>query len=285
MNFLVAANKDYIYPLKVMLTSLLESNPGEHHNVYFLYSAVPKSMIQAIKTYIENKYDCDFIDKYIVETDFADFPVSHHFSIETYYRFLAQNIVPASEDRVLWLDADMIVRKSLKEFYYQEFDGNTLVVCQSINKNPQELLTKLGCPEGTVYFNAGTILFNLQKLRKVTLRDYQDFYVKNKDRITWLDQDIFNAMYARETKVCDYRVYNMQMFSATKFTEEELQFIESQTAILHYIGGIKPWHSSFANPCKQYWTYYENRASTPVDVLLRFVKRCLKKVRKRVLVK
>ena len=262
MNFLVSANEKYMYPLRVMLTSLLESNLGEHHHIYFLHGAVSPKAIQTLKTHIEKKYDCDFYPKQISEGNFSEFPVSHHFSIETYYRFLVQDVVPASEDRVLWLDVDMIVRKPLNDFYYQDFDGKALIVCRSINKDPQKLLTKLGCPDGTVYFNAGTILFNLEMLRGRSLKEYHEFYMRNKDRITWLDQDILNAMYALKTKICDHRKYNMQMFADTKFSKEDLQFIEQYTAILHYIGGVKPWNDGFANPCKKYWSYYEKKALT-----------------------
>lgn len=279
MNFLVSANKNYMYPLKVMLTSLLESNPGEHHHIYFLHSGVPLRIILALQSYVEKRYDCDFHVTKICEEDFIIFPVSHHFSIETYYRFLVQDIVPASENRVLWLDVDMIVRKSLHDFYYQDFDGNTLIVCKSINKDPQTLLTKLGCPKGTVYFNAGAILFNLDILRNISIKDYYDFYLNNKERITWLDQDILNAMYALKTKVCDYRIYNMQMFSDTSLTRDELHFIERNTAILHYIGSAKPWHVDYKNPCKHYWLYYEKMALTFKDRVFLLCKKIYKRLR------
>ena len=285
MNFLVSANEKYMYPLKVMLTSLLESNPYEHHCIYFLHSAVSPKKVHTLKSYIERQYDCDFFSKQINEEQFADFPVSHHFSIETYYRFLVQDVVPASENRVLWLDVDMIVRKPLKDFYYQDFEGSTLIVCRSINNDPKKILTKLGCPEGTVYFNAGTILFNLELLRGISLKDYHEFYNQNYERITWLDQDILNAMYALKTKVCDYRKYNMQMFSDTTFTEEDLQFIEQHTAELHYIGAMKPWHNNYLNPCKKYWTYYEKKAMSLGTKFFVFAKKFYRTIRKLVLTK
>ena len=281
MNFIVAANEKYMYPLKIMLTSLLDSNREEFHHIYFLYSNVLEKTIATLKKYLEKTFKCQFLPHHIVSEDFKDFPVSHHFSIETYYRFLAQDIIPSSEDRVLWLDADMIIRKPLKDFYYQDFEGNTLVACSSINKNPQELLDKLGCPEGTVYFNAGTILFNLKKLRNVTLRDYREFYEQNKDRITWLDQDILNSMYALNVKIADYRIYNMQMFS-DPISEEEEKAITETSAILHYIGGTKPWHEHYANQLGKYWIETENKALTSMQRIKRSVRRIVRKVWRKV---
>lgn len=278
MNFLVAANESYLFPLKVMLTSLLDSNIGERHKIYYLYSNVSDESIHNMKEYIEKRYECSFFPCYVDASSFTEFPIKEHFSIETYYRFLAQEIIPASEDRILWLDADMIVKKSLKNFYYQDFDGKTLVVCKSINANPQQLLDKLGCPEGTVYFNAGTILFNLALLRHVKLKDYYDYYIKNEEKITWLDQDILNAVYALKTKIADYHQFNMQLFAGTKFTNEELLDIEENTSIIHYIGAEKPWHSTYRNPCQKYWIHYAKKAWTTKQHILFSIKRLCRKM-------
>ncbi len=281
MNFLVAANEKYMYPLKVMLTSLLDNNRGESHNIYFLYSNVCDDTVTSLKKYVEKGFDCKFNPRRIQEEDFKEFPVSHHFSIETYYRFLAQDIVPQEEDRVLWLDADMIVRKPLDEFYYQDFEGKSLVVCRSINTNPQAMLDRLDCPPGAVYFNAGTVLFNLNKLRGVTLKDYYEFYEHNKERIMWLDQDILNAMYALDVKIADYRIYNMQMFSAP-VPAEDRKTVESISVIVHYIGNEKPWNDGYANPYKKFWLENENKLFTPRERIGRTAKKCVKKALQKV---
>lgn len=278
MNLIVACNQKYVHPLRVMLTSFLESNKGECHSIYFLYSDVEKTTISKIKRFLEQRYNCVFLPTAVKKSDFSEFPVSHHFSIETYYRFLVQDVIPITENRVLWLDVDIIVRKSLKDFYSQDFEDKTLVVCKSINKQSQLLLDKLGCPEGSVYFNAGAILFNLNRLRNTALRDYGLFYERNKERITWLDQDILNAMYAQNTKLADHRIYNMQMFSNMQFSNEELQFIEENTAVVHFIGGVKPWHNGYDNPCIKYWKEYEGKAYSMWEKTVRFVKECRIKI-------
>ncbi len=276
MNFLVAANEKYMHPLKVMLTSLLNNNKGESHNIYFLYSSVRNDTVVSLKKYVEKNFECNFNPRCIQEEDFKEFPVSHHFSIETYYRFLAQDIVPRSEDRVLWLDADMIVRKPLFEFYYQDFEGKSLVACKSINTNSQALLDRLGCPQGAVYFNAGIILFNLNKLRKVKLKDYYEFYEQNKEKIMWLDQDILNSMYALDVKILDYRIYNMQMFSNPVSTEDR-KIVESMSVVLHYIGNEKPWNDGYANPYKKFWIENENKILTSRERINRIAKKWAKK--------
>lgn len=261
MNLLVAANDKYFYPMFVTLESFFDNNQFEHHNIFFMFSDIRESQLAELKTFVEKNGRATLVTKYVDENDFEGFPISHHFSIEVYYRFLAHVVVPESEDRVLWLDSDMIIKKSLQEYYYQDFEGKYLVVCPSINENAGDLLSKLKCPAGTVYFNSGNVLFNVKKIREsITIDDYHSYFLSHKDQITWLDQDILNGMYACRTKLADYRVYNYQFFNETSFSPEERWFISEKTAILHYIGGIKPWHGAFTNELRSYWRFYAKKA-------------------------
>ena len=257
MNLLLSSNNAYLSPMKTMLTSFCETNRGEHHQIYFLYGNVDEDVLASIGHFFEKHYDVKFIPVRIDENAFSQFPVSHHFSIETYYRFLVTEIIPVEDDRALWLDIDTIVKKSLFKFYYQSFDGKMLAICKSINKHPEVLLDRLGCPAGTEYFNAGVILFNLELIRKTyTVGDFFSYYASRKDSITWLDQDILNGMFAQQTKSNDYRLYNYQTFSKDRLRKSELAFIDSDTAIIHYLGPKKPWHSDYQNPCIKYWRKY-----------------------------
>lgn len=263
MNILLSANEKYYIATKVMLASLLQNNSFEKHIIYFMYTSIPEKKIHALKHFVEQDNRASFVPIYVSKKCFLDLPINHHFSIETYFRFLAQEVIPDTEDRVLWLDVDMIVHKSIKDLYYLDFEGNYLIVAKSINKNPQELLDKLGCPYGTVYFNAGMILFNLELMRNtMTPKDFFVYYENNKDRITWLDQDILNAMFALKTKVVDYRVYNYQMFCNTVFSHDECEKIKYHTAIFHYIGENKPWHLHYGNCFGAYWKYYAKKSLT-----------------------
>lgn len=261
MNIMISANENYYLATKVMLKSLLSTNTFEKHTIYFLYADVSEEKVEGLRKLVEKNGAGVLVPRKMSKADFKDVLISHHMSIETYFRFFAQEVVPETEDRVLWLDVDMIVMASLKEHYYQDFEGNYLVVCRSINQNPQALLDKLGCPPGTVYFNAGMLLMNL-KLMRETLR-VQDFFAyldENRERITWHDQDVLNGMFALKTKVADYRKYNMQMFSDTQFSQKEIADIKETAHILHYLGRIKPWHTEFENYFGKVWFAYARKA-------------------------
>lgn len=258
MNILIAINSKYLIPARVMLTSLLENNKQkEDINIYLLHSSLKDKEINSLRVLVEKKYKAKLNNITVDKKQFEEFPISHHFTIETYYRFLAQSILPKEIDRILWLDVDMIVKKPLEELYYQDFEDRYIIVAQSINKNPQELIKKLGLKEGSKYFNAGMILFNLNKIRESVKPDIYFKYIKNnKEKITWLDQDVLNVIYNQSSKFVDYMKYNMQTFSDEEFNSTLIKQINEETVIIHYIGACKPWHFRYNNYCsKFYWEY------------------------------
>src|SRR5699024_580953 len=139
----------------------------------------------------------------------------------------------------------------------QDFCGKHIVACQSINENSLELIKKLELPEDSLYFNAGVILFNLKSIRvDIEPKSYFKYIEENSEKITWLDQDVLNVIYNQKTKFADKERYNYQVFSNRKFTPQNLQTIQNETAIIHYIGPLKPWHFQYENDLKkEYWKY------------------------------
>lgn len=259
MNILIAINNGYYNPAKVMLTSLCINNRFENHSVYLLYSELDSEKIDDLKKALR-RYHCEVNPVYVDKDRFEGLPLSHHFSIETYYRFLMQTMVPDTVSRILWLDADMIIKGSLKEFYYQDFEDKCIAVCKSINKDPDSLIKKLCLPAGTPYFNAGTILFNLEKIRKeMDPEVYFEYAKNNPEKITWLDQDILNAVFFDKKKVHDYKLYNFMHFSGTNFSDEEKRIIDNETVVLHYIGSVKPWNPKYVGYTYKYYKKYAKR--------------------------
>lgn len=256
MNILIAINSNYLIAARVMLTSLFENNK-EFINVYLLYNDLNENEIEILRHCVEDKYKCKLHPILVDKNQFNNLPISHHFTIETYYRFLAQSIISNDIERILWLDVDMIVKKSIKDLYYQDFDDKYIIVCQSINKHPEVLIKKLGLKENSKYFNAGMILFNLKEIREnVSPMIYFEYIENNRDKITWLDQDVLNAIYNEKSKYVDYKIYNMQTFSDEKIDKLDIEKINNDTAIIHYIGACKPWNLKYNNYCsKFYWQY------------------------------
>lgn len=283
MNIMMGINDNYVFPTKVMLTSLCENNRFEKHYIYILYDKrnLKEKNIKDIQL-LEKRLNLKINPIEIDANLFSECPTNYHLSIETYFRFLAQDVLPQDIERVLWLDADMIIIKSLKDFYYQDFENKSIVVCKTANPNASDFLRRLDLGINVGYFNAGIILFNLKAIReRINTQIFFECIKMNKEKIVWLDQDVLNIVFANDKKLLEEQVYNWTFFSDTVFSKRDLVDIEEKVYVLHYIGGEKPWHVTYQNKAIKYFRKYARKqekliASLKFDVC-RFYKMFWKK--------
>lgn len=266
MNIVLTINDNYAIPATVMLTSLFENNRTEPHHLYLLYTEGNLSRESLARIgQITARYRQAFSPCALDGSLFDGLMVDHHFSVEAYYRFMVQSILPEEADRAIYLEADQIIKGDLSAFYHHDLGGRCVSVCQSINDDPGTLLKKLHLPPENVYFNSGMILYDLQSLRaQVPQCAYFDYLHAHADRVTWMDQDVLNVIYASCKEVAERRKYNYQVFSGAALSAEELEAVERETCIVHYIGGVKPWHAAFRGRIGRYYDQYA-RLALPAD--------------------
>ena len=244
MNILLAFNSNYYMPALVLLKSLLVNNQWcREIRIYVLYSDLKPGEIRRFSQVAEESG----IAKAIflpVETDtFKDAPLHLKWiSRETYYRLLAQEMLPESVERVLYLDVDMIVMGSLEEFYHQDFEGKLLVACNryGLGGVDPKRLEQLTLPRDTIYFNAGTLLYDLagqrQQIDPNILYEYPVLFYQ---QLKYGDQDVLNAVFYGLTKFADWRIYNCFDNNITRQRQEDR--VRRSCKIFHYNGRGKPW--------------------------------------------
>ena len=244
MNILLAFNSNYYMPALVLLKSLLVNNQWcREIRIYVLYSDLKPGEMRRFSQVAEESG----IAKAIflpVETDtFQDAPLHLKWiSRETYYRLLAQEMLPESVERVLYLDVDMIVMGSLEEFYHQDFEGKLLVACSryGLDGTDPKRLEQLTLPRDTIYFNAGTLLYDLagqrQQIDPNILYEYPVLFYQ---QLKYGDQDVLNAVFYGLTKFADWRVYNCFDSNTTRQRQEDR--VRRSCKIFHYNGRGKPW--------------------------------------------
>jgi len=199
MNILLSFNSNYFLPALVLLRSLLMNNRWcANITVYVLYLELTQEEIRRFSEAAEEFGNGRAVFVRVPEDAFADVPLHLHWiSRETYYRLLAQELLPESVERILYLDVDMIVCGSLEEFYWQDFEGNLLVACCSYNAFTPvpEVLRQLTLPDDCIYFNAGVLLYNLKGQRQeIDPEIYREYPVLFYKQLKYGDQDVLNAV-------------------------------------------------------------------------------------------
>lgn len=255
MNIMISVDKNYLDKALTMLFSL-RRHVHEEITVYLINHSLSSEDIKNSEEYLRKKCSITIKCIDVKNTVFDHMPLGNeHFSIEMYYRILAQFLLPESIDRVLWLDADIIVLKDLTGFYHQSFDGKKYVVTPDYGVNNTKwrsgIKEKLGLSEEYVYFNSGVLLMNLACLRKESSEETIIETVEAiRGKLTLPDQDVLNYLYHDDVKYAEWTIFNYQYAGAGRIDIEDLQKI----AVLHYVGGRKPWkYWCLTEYSKYYW--------------------------------
>lgn len=195
-----------------------------------------------------------------------------HISIETYYRFIIQKILPFY-DKVLYLDSDLIVCGDIAELYQTAIGDNLLGAVHDIdyqgnlnNKDGKRLRysrTVLGMRHPYDYFQAGVLVLNTAGMRKFHSLSEWLKLVSNPTYI-YNDQDVLNAECQGRIVYldwawnvmhdCDNRV--SRIFSHAP-ADNYAAYLESRKSpnIIHYAGFVKPWTDASCDLADIYWSY------------------------------
>lgn len=288
MNILVFVNSKYIKQLEVMLYSLrLHYKANADIIVYLLNKSLNEQELCAIEKYLYNKCKMQLqVIDVKNDTFWERMPLGNlYFSVEIYYRILAQYLLPDNIERALWLDADIIVNGDISSFYDQEFEDNSMVVCLDNGSDDDQInvFRRLGYAEELPYFNSGVLLLNLPKLRQdYSYEDILEFCEKWKDKLELPDQDILNLLYRDKVKYDEEKRYNYQVIGGVSISRQE-----DKPFIIHFIGGAKPWFHIGRNSwyywrirCKQHH-YLECICVHCCNILVRVIKKVMKLLRGR----
>lgn len=249
MDILVISSKKFLSYLPVMLASLYENHAGTEINVYVMHSELEAEDFVLLQEQAE-LYN-NHIHPILIDTSLlVGFPVRQQFPSILYFRMFIADVLPQSVNRVLALDVDIIVRKSLRKFYDTDLENYYAAACEDLELNTARFKQKLQIPEESTYFNAGIMLFNLHKMREegIGFKYFLQIAEENISRLTWFDQDIFNLALSSKCRILNVTDYNCppalfdQLYGSDKSREEHF------ASIIHYLSpNYKPWNSIVAS--------------------------------------
>lgn len=263
MNVAVTINDTYFYPLYIMLNTLFSKHKGMEIHVFLIHSRVSKENRKRLEWLCRQKGG-SFTEIYVSEQEFSHAPSFSYFTKEMYYRILAAKLLPDNLDRVLYLDPDMIVTDSLKEFYNMPLDDCFFAGIrdrlQDDAKSPY--WKELGFQGKNSYINSGVLLCNLTVLRKEqNVQDVFDMLKKRGENLKFPDQDLINVLYEGKIAVADDR-YNLNpnhVYWWEYLGYNFAPFLLKKPAILHFMGSDKPWRPSYHGGMYQYYWKEERK--------------------------
>lgn len=271
----VSCNEYYMPILGVMLSSLLENTSLE--NNYDILVLRNKPEFDSEGTIRSIKMLKKLVDRYTnASIRFVDisrllgskkFFVRGNFTPETYFRLFLPQILE-NYDKVLYLDADMVICHDVAELYKTDLEDSLLgavrdPIISGSNKSPAynkyDDMVKLGIKNIYDYFQAGVLLINLKKISEDNLCERMIEYASTHD-CDLVDQDVLNLFCQGRVKFIDNK-WNVDVNSiamkvvpyAPAAMWKEYKKNRENAYIFHFAGADKPWNNPGLDKADIFW--------------------------------
>jgi lipopolysaccharide biosynthesis glycosyltransferase len=267
----VAADDRYAMPLAVTVRSLLDHlAPGRRVSLYLLDGGISDESKRRLRA----SWDSDRLELHVVRPDakrLSNLKVSQHVNQLTYYRILLPELLPASLDKVIYLDSDLLIRQDLGLLWDEPLDSWWALAVQDVAAPymdasavlanygkcgpvlaatcPIPNYQELGLAANAPYLNGGVMVVNLEQWRTHHLTDrLLNCLRANSEHILWWDQYALNVVLAEHWRSLDLRwnqgahVFAYTDWTDSPLTEQEFHQVVDDPWIVHYTSPIKPWH-------------------------------------------
>ncbi|TPW27861.1 DUF4422 domain-containing protein [Martelella alba] len=182
-----------------------------------------------------------------------------------YYRLALHRLLPDTVDRVIYLDADLLLIEPLEHLWETDLEGCGIAAAPE----SAGLLhsRRLRMPYGSRYFSAGVLLIDLATMRRM---DFDQAVLtimreKGSDMVSHVD-DILNLLFCGNVKMLHLRwnavtkLYEENALEPS-YDEAEGNLAAKEPSIIHFSGKAKPWKRKCVHPLSElYWDY---RNQTP----------------------
>mgnify|MGYP001638918580 CR=1 FL=1 len=269
MNIFVTLDRNYLGPLRTMLSSLFFNNPGEAFQIYAAADGFQDADWKGLSALCARSgsalHPISLRDEW-----FASAPTVRYYSRAMYYRLLAAQMLPDSLDRILYLDPDILVINSVRPLYEVDF-GDSLYAA-AMHRGLIGIsgpLSKIRLPnyDADEYYNSGVLMMNLARLREeISPEEIFAYAERYRAALILPDQDILNGLYASRILPVDEVLWN---YDARKYEsyriasqgEATLDWVIAHTALIHFCGKNKPWAPSYRGRFAALYKHYMLRST------------------------
>ena len=240
-----AGDYAYIRQIETAMKSLCRHN--SHVKIYLLNQDIPQEWFSQIRIYLQEMggdlIDCKLIGQQYKMNWSNKLPHINHM---TFARYFIPDFV--TEDKVLYLDSDLIVTGDLTDLFELDLGENYLGAARS-------------CFGAGVGFNAGVLLINNKKWRSENIRQKLiELTEKEHENVKEGDQSILNMLFKDQYSLLEDK-YNFQIGFDAGAAEKNHAFIfeiplTPLPKILHYISPDKPWKQFSVGRLREEWWKY-----------------------------
>ena len=270
MNILYELDSNFAPQVCASMTSVCENNTAMESLHFYVFGLELSEEVQQKLSAVGRKYNRSVtivgIDGFMGE--FGDFDTLGWNEIVMGRLFIAR-FLPQDVHRVLYLDGDTIVRRSLAELdAYELPEGKVLgaVIEPTVDRRR---LSGLGISD-VPYYNSGVLLIDMVRWRSYDAEERLHAYcMSHVDSIVAPDQDAINGAlkgqieslpptynYCNTYEFYPYRTLKKLMGNLPYYSEELVQEAIADPCIVHFLGEERPWREGNTHTyCDEYKHY------------------------------
>lgn len=286
VQLVMAADEDFAMSMAVTLFSILHHlSSGQKIQITALDAGVTdesKDRIADVAQREHEKAHLEWICPDVSLIEDVEIEMDPRFSPAIFYRLLIPEIFPESCHRVLYIDSDIVMERSILPLWRKALGENAVrAVPERIVSCPKAGVAewqRLGLDAGALFFNSGLMLINVDAWREHDLHKQAIEYLLNpeNDFCYASDQEALNAVLAEQWEALDYRwnaihqVYDPELRSRHEvMLGTTLSSIRHEPFGIHYTSDNKPWLSGCTHPARDRFYHYLRQSGwfSPVEYL------------------
>jgi UDP-glucose/galactose:(glucosyl)LPS alpha-1,2-glucosyl/galactosyltransferase len=257
LNIAYGVDRNFLFGSGISMTSVLINNPDIDINFYIVTDYIDDDYISRIER-LAKTYSTSVTVFLFNNQEFRKLPSTKAWTYAMYYRYFAFEYLSAELESVLYLDADVVCKGSLRELSEIKFNGEYAAVIHDIDEVRLKSGERLGIPAlSDGYFNSGVVFANLTVWREQGLLS-KAFAIlfERQAGLLYFDQDVLNILFVGNviTLRRDFNcIYGVDQELGNKNIDEYQNYISDKTILIHYVGVTKPWHSWANYPVSKYF--------------------------------
>lgn len=245
INVGIACDENYSKYAGVVIASVLSNSKQDDTLCFYILTDGLSENIKAEILKLKEIKDCEIkfitLEEKLFEA-YKSIKTHSYIPICTFYRLKLSSILP-DVDKIIYLDCDVVVNKSLNELYNSDLGENIVGGVRDINRRMLK--------RNPSYVNAGMLVMDLKKIREQNIEDEFLNWTKNYiDTIKMGDQEIINEVLKGRIQILDDR-WNVQ---SSNFTNRSSY--TRNPWIIHFVSKRKPWHFGSFSYHKDYYFKY-----------------------------
>lgn len=275
VNILYASDDNYASIMGISILSLFENNRDvENIQVYIINDDISEENITKIESIFE-KYGRTLpkwkkvksINEALGMEVYED-----RFAQTQFARLFLEEIIEETEDRILYLDCDLIFNDSIEELWNMDLKENIGAVLADAFSVLYR--SNIGLEPNDIMFNSGVMLIDMKKWREQYIgHQLRAFIRAHRGMVQQGDQGVLNAVLSknvclfspRYNLVTNYAAFTYEdMMTYRKpvsiYSKEEIEQAKKKPGIVHYTSSFmvaRPWEDGREHPYKYLWSEYK----------------------------